>query len=146
MARYTGPRARVSRDLQHAQFVWMERLGKEFVGAGLTFAFSPFATDLVPQFVTLIRWQDIGYEPFMDPDFVLKEARRLLDRTNPSSPTATSGTALMSTTVMSIEIRPMIGALHPRTITAPPPRARARGTPSPYPAGTTPTVVSAGVT
>ena len=26
----------------------------------------------------LVRWQDIGYEPFMDPDFVLSEARRLL--------------------------------------------------------------------
>lgn len=25
-----------------------------------------------------IRWQDISYEPFMDPDFVLKEAQRLL--------------------------------------------------------------------
>ena len=27
-----------------------------------------------------IRWQDIGYEPFMDPTFVLDEARRLLHR------------------------------------------------------------------
>ena len=26
----------------------------------------------------LVRWQDISYEPFMDPDFVLKEAKRLL--------------------------------------------------------------------
>lgn len=26
----------------------------------------------------LIRWQDISYEPFMDPEFVLKEAKRLL--------------------------------------------------------------------
>ena len=26
----------------------------------------------------LIRWQDISYEPFNDPDFVLKESRRLL--------------------------------------------------------------------
>lgn len=25
-----------------------------------------------------IRWQDISYEPFMDPDFLLKEAKRLL--------------------------------------------------------------------
>ena len=25
-----------------------------------------------------IRWQDISYEPFMEPDFVLKEAKRLL--------------------------------------------------------------------
>jgi peroxiredoxin len=28
----------------------------------------------------LIRWHDIGYEPFMDPRFVLDEARRLLKR------------------------------------------------------------------
>lgn len=28
----------------------------------------------------LIRWQDISYEPFMDPDFVLKEAKRLLQQ------------------------------------------------------------------
>jgi peroxiredoxin/rhodanese-related sulfurtransferase len=26
----------------------------------------------------MVRWQDISYEPFMDPDFVLKEAHRLL--------------------------------------------------------------------
>ncbi|MCA8988517.1 MAG: redoxin domain-containing protein [Planctomycetaceae bacterium] len=26
----------------------------------------------------LVRWQDISYEPFKDPDFLLKEARRLL--------------------------------------------------------------------
>lgn len=26
----------------------------------------------------LVRWHDISYEPFMDPDFVLKEAQRLL--------------------------------------------------------------------
>ncbi|WP_166829501.1 redoxin domain-containing protein [Thalassoroseus pseudoceratinae] len=26
----------------------------------------------------LVRWQDISYEPFMDPDFVLQEAERLL--------------------------------------------------------------------
>ena len=26
----------------------------------------------------LIRWQDIGYEPFKDPKFLLKEAKRLL--------------------------------------------------------------------
>ena len=25
-----------------------------------------------------IRWQDISYEPFMDPDFVIKEAKRLM--------------------------------------------------------------------
>ena len=29
----------------------------------------------------MVRWQDISYEPFMDPDFVLKEARRLLGQT-----------------------------------------------------------------
>ena len=29
----------------------------------------------------MVRWQDISYEPFMNPDFVLKEARRLLDQT-----------------------------------------------------------------
>lgn len=29
----------------------------------------------------LIRWQDISYEPFMDADFVLQEARRLLSLT-----------------------------------------------------------------
>ena len=27
----------------------------------------------------LIRWQDISYEPFMDPDFVLREGKRLLN-------------------------------------------------------------------
>jgi hypothetical protein len=26
-----------------------------------------------------VRWQDINYEPFMDTDFLLKEATRLLD-------------------------------------------------------------------
>ena len=26
----------------------------------------------------MVRWQDISYEPFMDPDFILKEAQRLL--------------------------------------------------------------------
>jgi putative ABC transport system permease protein len=29
------------------------------VGVGLTLAFAPFATDLVPQFVLLVRWQDV---------------------------------------------------------------------------------------
>ncbi|MFM7842614.1 MAG: peroxiredoxin family protein, partial [Planctomycetota bacterium] len=29
----------------------------------------------------LIRWHDIGHEPFQDPDFVLKEAKRLLSLT-----------------------------------------------------------------
>ncbi len=28
-----------------------------------------------------VRWQDVSYEPFMDPDFVLKEANRLLGQT-----------------------------------------------------------------
>ncbi|MBA63883.1 MAG: alkyl hydroperoxide reductase [Planctomycetaceae bacterium] len=27
----------------------------------------------------LVRWQDVNYEPFMDPDFVLREGKRLLD-------------------------------------------------------------------
>ena len=40
-----------------------------------------------------IRWQDISYEPFMDPDFVLKEARRLLSGDNSAGQTSTSGTA-----------------------------------------------------
>lgn len=26
-----------------------------------------------------VRWQDVSYEPFMDPDFVLREGKRLLD-------------------------------------------------------------------
>jgi hypothetical protein len=26
----------------------------------------------------LVRWHDVSYEPFMDPKFVIKEARRLL--------------------------------------------------------------------
>ena len=34
-----------------------------------------------------IRWQDISYEPFMDPDFVLTEARRLLSSDASRSPT-----------------------------------------------------------
>jgi peroxiredoxin len=38
----------------------------------------------------LVRWQDIGHEPFMDPDFVLNEAARLGVRTNPSATTAAS--------------------------------------------------------
>ncbi|MEO6197218.1 MAG: ABC transporter permease, partial [Dehalococcoidia bacterium] len=29
------------------------------IGAGLTLAFSPIAGSLVPQFVTLVRWQDM---------------------------------------------------------------------------------------
>jgi len=29
-----------------------------------------------------VLWQDISYEPFMDPKFVLKEAQRLLPRKN----------------------------------------------------------------
>ena len=30
----------------------------------------------------LVRWQDISYEPFMDPDFVLSEAQRLLSQSS----------------------------------------------------------------
>ena len=26
----------------------------------------------------LVRWQDIGFEPFMEPEFLLSEAKRLL--------------------------------------------------------------------
>lgn len=33
----------------------------------------------------LVRWQDISYEPFMDPDFVLGEARRLFAQARPES-------------------------------------------------------------
>ena len=32
-----------------------------------------------------IRWQDISYEPFMDPDFMLEEAQRLLQQDVPVS-------------------------------------------------------------
>ncbi len=31
-----------------------------------------------------VRWHDISYEPFMNPDFVLQEAARLLDQTPPA--------------------------------------------------------------
>jgi peroxiredoxin len=34
----------------------------------------------------LVRWQDIGPEPFMDPKFVIGEAQRLLKVTQPSQP------------------------------------------------------------
>lgn len=34
----------------------------------------------------LVRWQDISYEPFMDPKFVLAEAQRLLAQTDYSRP------------------------------------------------------------
>lgn len=33
-----------------------------------------------------IRWQDIGYEPFMEPDFVLDEAQRLLGQDEAAQP------------------------------------------------------------
>lgn len=33
-----------------------------------------------------VRWQDISYEPFMDPDFVLKEAQRLLSQDQQVTP------------------------------------------------------------
>ena len=36
-----------------------------------------------------IRWQDISYEPFMDPDFVLEEANRLLGQDKWESSTGT---------------------------------------------------------
>jgi peroxiredoxin len=38
----------------------------------------------------MIRWQDISYEPFMDPGFVLKEARRLLAQDPADEPLALS--------------------------------------------------------
>jgi peroxiredoxin len=40
-----------------------------------------------------VRWQDISYEPFMDPTFVLNEARRLMthDATTISPPSAITG-------------------------------------------------------
>ena len=41
-----------------------------------------------------VRWHDISYEPFMDPDFVLKEAQRLLKQSptiNLTRNTATPG-------------------------------------------------------
>ena len=34
----------------------------------------------------LIHWQDVSYEPFMDPDFVLREANRLLGRSVQPAP------------------------------------------------------------
>lgn len=40
----------------------------------------------------LVRWQDISYEPFMDPRFVLAEARRLLS-TGPIDPEISNATA-----------------------------------------------------
>lgn len=33
----------------------------------------------------LVRWQDIGHEPFMDPEFLLKESKRLLAQDGKSS-------------------------------------------------------------
>ena len=33
----------------------------------------------------LVRWQDISYEPFMDPDFVLAEAQRLFAQARPGT-------------------------------------------------------------
>ena len=35
-----------------------------------------------------IRWQDISYEPFMEPEFLLNEAQRLLNQDLPSDPAA----------------------------------------------------------
>lgn len=42
-----------------------------------------------------IRWQDIGYEPFMEPRFLLAEARRLLSAgpVDPEDSAATAGTS-----------------------------------------------------
>lgn len=43
----------------------------------------------------LVRWQDISYEPFMDHQFVIGEAKRLLGgATNPSLPPATNAAAV----------------------------------------------------
>lgn len=51
----------------------------------------------------LVRWQDISYEPEMDPNFVLKEAERLLAQT-PNGPTpAPSRTADASTDTADTE-------------------------------------------
>ena len=37
-----------------------------------------------------LRWQDISYEPFMEPEFLLKEAQRLLEiPATQSTPAAT---------------------------------------------------------
>ena len=38
----------------------------------------------------MVRWQDVSYEPFMDPDFLLKESQRLLDQGVTNSETALS--------------------------------------------------------
>src|SRR5690606_19320687 len=35
-----------------------------------------------------VRWQDISYEPFMDPEFLLEEAQRLLKQDVPVEPAA----------------------------------------------------------
>ena len=40
----------------------------------------------------LVRWKDISYEPFMEPKFVLAEARRLLS-TGPVDPATSAATA-----------------------------------------------------
>lgn len=44
-----------------------------------------------------IRWKDIGPEPFMDPDFVLNEATRLLSFDTPVSSPTTDPTASITT-------------------------------------------------
>lgn len=41
----------------------------------------------------MVRWQDISYEPFMDPDFLLKESQRLLLQGVTTSETALSSAA-----------------------------------------------------
>ena len=37
----------------------------------------------------LVRWQDISFEPFNNPDFVLREAQRLLRQSAPTPATVT---------------------------------------------------------
>ncbi|MCA9154118.1 MAG: redoxin domain-containing protein [Planctomycetales bacterium] len=45
-----------------------------------------------------IRWQDISYEPFMEPKFVLKEAQRLLSQTTPAQDAARSDGSVATAT------------------------------------------------
>ena len=44
----------------------------------------------------LIRWQDIGHEPFSDPEFLLGEARRLLGQASVSSDGKTTNSGSVS--------------------------------------------------
>jgi len=50
----------------------------------------------------LVRWQDISYEPFMDPKFVLGEAKRLLAQ---EPPTISPGAARLKHTSLSVILR-----------------------------------------